>query len=464
MKRILAVMMVIFLLGGVATASEVEAQILPSDPDTIVLDAENDYSYDRQFDGGNSDGDDLDFDWILDATGTSDTGELTTFTFDRNVDGVSEVQLVVSTDDDSDMSTVTQRVRDEPEITITASTDIDEGDTVALTADVENAFDNPVQYSWDVDDDEVATGLGSEYTFNSAGDHTLTLTATDDAGYSSAESITVSVSDDDDDDDTSTGTGPAPTTPADDMFSELIGTMLAGDVATVDVEDDDEYGVRSVTISVTNPAQDVWINVDKQEDEPADVTVDVTRGGERAVAHFLEVSADNVENEDIDSGTIDFTVEQDWVEENDIDTDTVRLERYHDGAWEELVTTLVDDSAEELVFEAETPGFSYFAVTGESVAEEERDEVDDEEDESDEDVTDPDDPADEEDEVEDEDPDDVDEDAPAEPVEEEESLLDRIGLTGIVVFLLVIGLLVGGAVVYRRRDDARSMFRDLAGN
>ncbi|WP_319506888.1 PGF-pre-PGF domain-containing protein [uncultured Methanolobus sp.] len=64
--------------------------------------------------------------------------------------------------------------------------------------------------------------------------------------------------------------------------------------------------------------------------------------------------------------TIGFKVSKEWLDENEVDEDSVRLLHYSGGEWEELDTELVDEDDEYLHFEARTPGFSPFAIVGDS--------------------------------------------------------------------------------------------------
>ena len=66
----------------------------------------------------------------------------------------------------------------------------------------------------------------------------------------------------------------------------------------------------------------------------------------------------------IDDATVVFTVEKSWITENNIDESSIALYRYSDDTWHELVTRKIAEDANSLQFEAETPGFSPFAVTG----------------------------------------------------------------------------------------------------
>lgn len=66
--------------------------------------------------------------------------------------------------------------------------------------------------------------------------------------------------------------------------------------------------------------------------------------------------------------TISFKVEKSWINENNIDKPTIRLNRYCDGNWNQLMTTMLGEDARYLYFESQTPGFSPFAITGEKAS------------------------------------------------------------------------------------------------
>ncbi len=66
----------------------------------------------------------------------------------------------------------------------------------------------------------------------------------------------------------------------------------------------------------------------------------------------------------IEDATVVFTVDKSWVTDNNIDESSIALYRYSDDTWHKLVTRKIAEDANSLQFEAETPGFSPFAVTG----------------------------------------------------------------------------------------------------
>jgi len=71
----------------------------------------------------------------------------------------------------------------------------------------------------------------------------------------------------------------------------------------------------------------------------------------------------------IADATVVFTVEKSWITKNNIDESSIALYRYSDDTWHELVTRKIAEDANSLQFEAETPGFSPFAVTGKTIGE-----------------------------------------------------------------------------------------------
>ena len=71
----------------------------------------------------------------------------------------------------------------------------------------------------------------------------------------------------------------------------------------------------------------------------------------------------------IADATVVFTVDKSWITKNNIDESSIALYRYSDDTWHKLVTRKISEDANSLQFEAETPGFSPFAVTGKTMGE-----------------------------------------------------------------------------------------------
>lgn len=69
-------------------------------------------------------------------------------------------------------------------------------------------------------------------------------------------------------------------------------------------------------------------------------------------------------SENFSNATISFKVSKEWRKNLRINPSTITLNRYHNGVWSPLPTTLIGQDADYMYFTAQTPGFSPFAITG----------------------------------------------------------------------------------------------------
>ena len=79
----------------------------------------------------------------------------------------------------------------------------------------------------------------------------------------------------------------------------------------------------------------------------------------------FNITTTNVTDTNITRATITFKVNRTWIIENNIDEASITLYRYHDNQWTALPTAKIGEDNTSVYFEAETPGFSLFAVAGE---------------------------------------------------------------------------------------------------
>jgi len=118
--------------------------------------------------------------------------------------------------------------------------------------------------------------------------------------------------------------------------------------------------MKRIEIKVKSRAADVKITVTKLDAKPATIEQEV----KGKVYQYLEITASNINESNIESAVIEFEVNKSWIEENNIEPATIKLYRYT-TTWEALTTNLVNESADGYVYEAVTPGFSTFAISGE---------------------------------------------------------------------------------------------------
>ena len=122
-----------------------------------------------------------------------------------------------------------------------------------------------------------------------------------------------------------------------------------------------EIGITQINVTIKNPAQNVEITVKKLEEKPAEVTE--VKG---KVYQYLEILAQNLEEENIEKAFIRFNVTKSWITENNLSKYRVFLYRFSENEWKRLPTQLIEEN-DYYVYEAQTPGFSYFAIVGEKL-------------------------------------------------------------------------------------------------
>lgn len=67
--------------------------------------------------------------------------------------------------------------------------------------------------------------------------------------------------------------------------------------------------------------------------------------------------------ENIQGTVIGFRVPKDWIRNNGFDASSIRMYRFSEGNWNELQTRTAGEDSGSVFFEADTPGFSPFAIT-----------------------------------------------------------------------------------------------------
>jgi len=140
-------------------------------------------------------------------------------------------------------------------------------------------------------------------------------------------------------------------------------TKITPGAAEIMHVDDPDIGLKMINITVKNPAQTVTITVTKLTGQPA--TVIHTISGK--VYKYIEIKGDNINETHIDKVKIQFQVNKSWIASSNINRATIALNRYKNNNWEKLSTKEVSEDNDYVYYEAESPGFSTFAVTGEEI-------------------------------------------------------------------------------------------------
>lgn len=122
--------------------------------------------------------------------------------------------------------------------------------------------------------------------------------------------------------------------------------------------------VDLISILVNELVVNVKVTTEKLSSKPATVATEASG----VVLEYLNIENTNLPDEKITEAKVRFNVPLSWVNKNDIDVSTIALNRFSGGAWSKLPTVQLEATSTTIIFEATTPGFSTFAVTGESLA------------------------------------------------------------------------------------------------
>ncbi|ADI75174.1 Gram-positive anchor (plasmid) [Methanohalobium evestigatum Z-7303] len=188
------------------------------------------------------------------------------------------------------------------------------------------------------------------------------------------------LSDSSDDDGGSSGGISAPGTGKSDQETKQIKAELKngkantnikqinkGDEVSIELESEDkdqkeQQSIKSISFKSNGEAQDVNIEItDHGETKPETVT-DSGDSDTEKIYRYFEIKHDNLDNENIDSASITFEVDKDWVKENNAGPTDVGVKRFHGDDWDEVEVSMFDETEDKYIYKAKTPGFSHYSI------------------------------------------------------------------------------------------------------
>jgi PGF-pre-PGF domain-containing protein len=133
-------------------------------------------------------------------------------------------------------------------------------------------------------------------------------------------------------------------------------------IASIPSDKAKDLKVDEVRVEVKETVSNVQITV-KESSLPtgANVAISTDVG---ATYKYIEITT-NVLSAKVEKIKVKFKVEKTWISANNIDETKVSLQRWADNKWNKLPTSKVSEDATYVYYEAESPGLSVFAVTGE---------------------------------------------------------------------------------------------------
>lgn len=112
-----------------------------------------------------------------------------------------------------------------------------------------------------------------------------------------------------------------------------------------------DSAVTGVELATASEERTSVTTYDKRPDQ-----VDVLQ---KRVYQYVDISPSGNQSE----ATIYFKVKKSWLEQNSLQKENIVLSHYTEGGWVELPTEIIDEDGEYVYYAADTPGFSFFAIS-----------------------------------------------------------------------------------------------------
>ncbi len=149
--------------------------------------------------------------------------------------------------------------------------------------------------------------------------------------------------------------------------TKTVPSISAGSSETFTFTKSDALAVSEITVTASSDSTISTPSVTVKESSssalPSGVSAPVS-SGEGNIYKYLTITKANAEEKQISSARIKFKVEKSWLKANKIDANTVKLNRLVANVWQELTTKKISEDVNNAYYEAETPGFSTFAISG----------------------------------------------------------------------------------------------------
>ncbi|MBN2142952.1 PGF-pre-PGF domain-containing protein [Candidatus Woesearchaeota archaeon] len=238
-----------------------------------------------------------------------------------------------------------------------------------ITISVETDEDAECRFSdLDLPYDEMENNFSSHgdehseaYPVSVGNSYVIYVRCVDEYGFNNTESAVISFNVTDVPPDGGGDIGAAPPVASTDPVETRVWSQIeANQVQTVRISRGD-FALTELEFVLLNPAGPSRIDVTKLSTLPADVS----RINEGVIYDYFSVTATGIKISDIQGmATLRFRVSRSWLIGNNIDASTVTLMHYEDGQWTKLGAVFFSSDDNYSYYESTTPGFSYFAVVG----------------------------------------------------------------------------------------------------
>lgn len=138
--------------------------------------------------------------------------------------------------------------------------------------------------------------------------------------------------------------------------SKYFGVITYGTTASVTTNKAD-FAFTQNTFTVNKQLTSVTLTIERVDN------ISLIKVPLLNVYQYFKIDMENMDNSDISSAAIEFRINNSWLKNRN--RSTVALHRYSNDEWFKLPTAETKETSEYIYFSTATPGFSYFAITGE---------------------------------------------------------------------------------------------------
>jgi PGF-pre-PGF domain-containing protein len=137
-----------------------------------------------------------------------------------------------------------------------------------------------------------------------------------------------------------------------------IPSIAVGKMANITIAKTEDVAFRQINISVSNAVNNIKIVINKLAAEPASVTHKITG----KIYNYISVDKTNITDAGINKVFIKFAVNKTWLSQNGVANSNISLYRWTNSKWNELTTNYISEDVNEVFYQAESLGFSYFLI------------------------------------------------------------------------------------------------------
>jgi len=234
---------------------------------------------------------------------------------------------------------------------------------------------NATSWSWDIGSDGTveSTNASFVYVFTNPGTYPVSLTAINENGTSPAKTATITVTEESSSSGGGShhssgggGGGGSPEPQTNVQVKELSQARVTNGKPVMFDFTNNATCVVYVGFDAKKTAGKITTIAEQLKTKST--LVSVLDSGEVYKYFNLWVGNSGFANSNnIENPVVCFKVEKSWLQDKKINQSSITLNRYNDKKWSQMPVKLLKEDSKYLYFTAETPGFSFFAITGKAV-------------------------------------------------------------------------------------------------